>query len=314
MPTARFIFKHRTGDNQRAVPRKTRAGFTLIELLVVIAIIAILAAILLPVLNRAKIRAQSAQCMNNTRQLMLGWIQYYNDNNDLLVNNYGGQIAIKKEETQKTWGNWANEYMGWQADDSGGLPMNDLDPITQAPFYTYTHSPGIYRCPADNYVSPPQQAAGIGWRARSYSMNMYFGEIVPGLVTNSDNNYPQYAQFTKATAVRNPSNLYVFLDEQADSIDDTILDNPAASSSTEWTAVSGLTSWGDLPASYHDGGGCFAFADGHSEIHVFRSTTCTMVPVRLTFHPAWPSFSQDPVAGWQDAIWVGSRSSIPVPQ
>jgi prepilin-type N-terminal cleavage/methylation domain-containing protein/prepilin-type processing-associated H-X9-DG protein len=309
MKTERDPFGHGTGAGRSCV----RRGFTLIELLVVIAIIAILAAILLPVLHKAEVRAQAVHCMNNSRQLMVGWIQYYNDNNDQLVNNFGG-LAAAAEEKNQTYRSWVNDWMCWTAKDPQGNRVDDLDGITKAPFFDYVHNPAVYRCPADNYLSPPQRAAGIAFRARSYSMNMYFGTDIPGYATNVNTIYPQYVQFLRATTIRNPSGLYVTMDEQADSINDGFLQEPAAQSSSEWTSVSSDgPSWNDLPASYHDGGCGFGFADGHSEIHVFKSTLCTILPVTYTAHPTTPPFTSDPVAGWQDAIWVGSRSSIPVP-
>src|SRR5438874_3826252 len=97
----------------------TRQAFTLIELLVVIAIIAILAALLLPALSKAKIKAQATYCMSNSRQLMLAWLQYSTDNSDQLVNNYGGLFAAA-EEANKTYGSWVNNYMTWNATDPLG--------------------------------------------------------------------------------------------------------------------------------------------------------------------------------------------------
>src|SRR5690242_10059754 len=108
----------------------TRQAFTLIELLVVIAIIAILAAMLLPALSRAKTKAQATHCVNNSRQLMLAWIQYYTDNDDLLVNNYGGGF-VRAEAHNKTYRSWANNWVNWDITDGSGNSISNLDGITQ---------------------------------------------------------------------------------------------------------------------------------------------------------------------------------------
>ncbi|HEV2453852.1 MAG TPA: prepilin-type N-terminal cleavage/methylation domain-containing protein [Verrucomicrobiae bacterium] len=285
-------------------------AFTLIELLVVIAIIAILAAVLLPVLHHAQVRGEATGCMNNSRQLMISWVQYYNDNNDQLVNNFQGpQVAL--EEQNKTYRSWVNDFLSWgPTDPNVGMPVTNIDGITQAPFFQYVGSLKVYKCPGDHYVSQAQIAQGMSFRPRSYSMNCFFGAYGPNLKPNvpagANDIFPTYRQFLKGSTLRTPAELFVILDEHADSINDGWLQTDPDLTSAGWN---------DLPASYHDGACGIAFADGHSEIHMWKSHTCTILPVTFKNPPdvSWPQFSADSSgAGWQDGQWLEQRASLPL--
>ncbi len=280
---------------------KVYRAFTLIELLVVIAIIAILASLLLPVLSKAKVKAQAIMCMSNGRQLMLGWFQYAQDNNDLIVNNYES-AAILTTIANQTYESWVNDVEDWTANPE----VFDLAGIQKSPLYPYVAGIGVYKCPADHFLTNLQKASGFSARPRSFSMNCYVGPSGPGWTSTGNAFYPNYSQFLKLGAIPNPANLYVTLDEHPDSINDGYFKNYADPNISNWSPQN----WNDLPASFHNGAGGVSFSDGHSEIHKWKSTVCTILPVKLS--PGIPHipFSSDLPNVTLDIQWLASRSSV----
>ena len=255
------------------VPR----AFTLTELLVVMAIIALLAALLLPSLGKSKAQADGVTCANNLQQLSLAWVLYSEDNGDLLVNNHGVPETLARRHT------WANNVEDWlSSDDNTNLVY--LTASLLGPFAN--RSTRIYKCPADREPAPN------GPRIRSMSMNALVGD--PGENTNRFN--PLYVQFFKMAEIRNPSGICVFLDEQADTINDGFFVNRLEN-----------YAWGNLPGSYHNGGVNLTFADGHQEAHHWQVPS-TIQPVQKQRLPG-----PIPATPTTDFEWLKARTSYKKP-
>ena len=268
-------------------------GFTLIELLVVIAIIAILASMLLPVLGRAKGKSQGIFCLNNTKQLGLGWAMYADDHGDRLAYNLGGDFT-RSTVAPRTNANWVNDIMTWELDPDN----TNTAGITDAGLaYYVSKAVNIYRCPSDYVLSDVQRQAGWSSRVRSYSMNAMVGDAGDLSASGSNKNNPGYVQFFKMSSVPKPARIFVFLDEHPDSINDGYFLN-------RWSYD---MEWIDLPASYHNRAGTFSFADGHCETHRWICPS-TVRPSRPDGAPLPMDIPANETA---DFLWVLQRMSVP---
>jgi len=238
-------------------PGLWRAGFTLIELLVVIAIIAILAAMLLPSLAKAKEKANGISCLSNTKQLTVAWLMYADDFQGTLVASRG----VAETQNARNKDNWIYGVM-----DYVGVDSTNVNYLLESLLGPYTKSIGIYKCPADrSYVD---RAGGPYPRVRSMSMNNQLG---------NNNQIQKLAQIVEP----NPSMRWVFIDEHPDSLNDGQF------------YINNKLEWTDYPACYHNGAGGLSFADGHSEIRKWlEGSTCQ--PITRTGKPAQKDVTATP--------------------
>jgi prepilin-type N-terminal cleavage/methylation domain-containing protein/prepilin-type processing-associated H-X9-DG protein len=269
------VHVNKLNQGKREVPSQCFGAFTLIELLVVIAIIAILAALLLPALARAKSRAQTVACLNNNRQLGLGWLMYADESNGMLATSF----------------DWVTNIC-WESYNPDNPDNTNISYLVNGLLGPYVKNPAVYKCPAD-------QSKGVFGdttlpRVRTISMSQAFANPGEGWVTD------QYRKYTKSgdMVLPAPVNLWVMLDEHPDSVND-------AAFAVRMECQGANAIWQDGPSILHNGGCGFSFADGHSEIKKWMDARTRSMTV--TYTTSFPY-------GWRqannpDIQWIQDRTS-----
>ena len=222
-----------------------RSAFTLVELLVVMAIVAILSALVLPVLSKTKAQGRQTACLSNLRQFGFALQTYASDNNGSLVAN----LAADPGSNSWVLGNMQ-------------MPAQSTDPtyLRRGFLFPYVNQPSTYWCPAD-----PAETAGRP-RVRSYSMNGWLGsrymETYPG--------QQGYRTFVRESefATAGPASLWTMIDEHELSIDDG------------WFLVTMDDSrpFASFPATRHRRAYAWNFADGHADLSRLRDPDTPMAP------------------------------------
>jgi prepilin-type N-terminal cleavage/methylation domain-containing protein/prepilin-type processing-associated H-X9-DG protein len=211
-----------------------RNGFTLIELLVVIAIIAILMAVLMPALKRAREQGQRAACLSNLKQLQLAWILYADDNNDKVVNCEAGPEDSWRGAYGPPWvgQTWANDW-----GTGGQLPRDDqIKGIQDGALWPYVREIKLYECPT-------------GYRGEMLTYAM--------MISSNGRSVDGSPQFKLRLKYPDPAHRLVFIDE-------------GLSSPDAYATRYNEARWWDQPVTRHGDGTNFACADGHAEYHKWK--------------------------------------------
>ena len=278
------------GLKSKTLPEE-RSGFTLIELLVVIAIIAILAAMLLPSLSKAKTKAQGIQCMSNLKQLLVAWQLYALDNREKLPTSGYTQPL---EPTA-----WVDGWLDFNPSNPDNTNTAALRDPNRTKLAWVLKEVGVYKCPADQSFV---KIGGLNYpRVRSMSMSQAFGpgDWLDPAGFQANGTSKKYRIYYKTSDIINPgpAMCFVLLDEHPDGIN-------AGGYANMMVESPGAARIIDFPASYHNGAGGISFADGHAEIRKWVDPR-TRAPVKYNGQLQL----NVPSPNNQDVMWLADRTS-----
>ena len=251
------------------------AAFNRVDLLTTMAGVALLAMLLTPALARTRVPDQGFQCRNNMRQLIHGWRMYAEDNGDNLPNCF----------------DWVSGTLGYSANNTDNTNTSYLVNSLLGP---YVKQPAVYKCPADQSLAI--EGAAKLQRVRSVSMSQSFCAQNEGHLEDDKPNYYRHYLKSADMVLPAPSNLWVMIDENPDSLNDGAF-------AVRMDPYGGI--WLDGPTPLHDGGCGFAFADGHSDVK--KWTDRRTLAIKVTYSSSFTFGISQPSN--RDIMWLQDRSS-----